>query len=114
LLIITVGSFIRGLDELHFALNSQESDRARFINTSCGEYALARMSKDINYAGQEIVVTKEGTCNIVGLLGASGEAPGGIIMTESTVGSYTSRAIIGLQSKSPVQVSFWREVAVFF
>ncbi len=70
LLLVGVGSALRGVDALNAVSGEESSFRARLLADACAEEALMKLKSNLGYNGIEtIIVEGNETCRVLSVLG---------------------------------------------
>jgi hypothetical protein len=107
-LAVSIGIATRTMIETHISGGEERTNLALVSATSCMENALAKLSDNPSYSGNETISVGSNTCTIATIT-ANGITR--TVKTSSTVGGHTRRLQVTVSSVNPpLQVSSWQEV----
>jgi len=117
-LTVTVGIFLRSIDQMNGTRDSELSLQAWSTVNACGEYALGQMATSSSllpgwtYSGNESLSVGSETCYIYSI--TDGDSNSKLIKASSTVKNFTKKILIEVATSTPsILISSWREVSDF-
>ncbi len=110
MLLIGVGSSLRGIDTLNAVSGEESSLRALFLSDACAEEALMRLKADLAYIGNETIIVGGGeTCRILPLSG-SGNVDR-VITTQGIHNNYVRNVRVDIAQVNPLlEIRSWATV----
>jgi hypothetical protein len=107
-LAVSIGITTRTVIETQISGSEEQTHKALVAATSCMESALAKLSDNASYTGNESISVGSNTCTI-STITSSGNTR--TVKTSSTVGGHTRRLSVTVSNVNPpLQVSSWQEV----
>jgi hypothetical protein len=110
LLLVGVGSALRGVDALRGVSGEESSLRAELLADACAEEALMKLKANLSYSGNETIIVEGGaTCSILPLSG-SGNLDR-LFRTQATWNSYVRNVHVDVAEVNPrLTVRSWATV----
>lgn len=100
MLLVGIGSSLRGIDTLNAVSGEESSLRAQFLADACAEEALMRLKGDLAYGGNETIIVGGGeTCRILPLSGTGNVDR--VITTEGVVNNYVRNVRVDIAAVNP-------------
>ena len=107
-LVVAVGIATRAVIDANIGIDEELSHNALVSATSCMENALAKLSDNSAYAGNETITVGNYTCTIAAVTGSGNTRT---IKTSATVNGHTRRIQVTVSNiNPPLQVGTWQEV----
>jgi hypothetical protein len=107
LLLIGVGSALRGVDALNEAAALESSFRAESAADSCAEEAILKLKANFGYAGNELIIVEGNTTCSILAIGGSGNTDR-TIDTKAGDGQYIRNVHVDIASLTPLlQIRSW-------
>lgn len=110
MLLVGVGSSLRGIDALNAVSGEESSLRAVLLADACAEESLMRLKADLAYSGNETIIVGGGeTCRILSLLGAGNVNR--VITTQGIHNNYVRNVRVDIAEVNPsLQIRTWATV----
>lgn len=110
MLLVGVGSSLRGIDTLNAVSGEESSLRALFLGDACAEEALMRLKGDLAYSGNETIIVGGGeTCRILPLSGTGNIDR--VITTQGVVNNYVRNVRVDVAQVNPsLMIRTWTAV----
>jgi hypothetical protein len=107
MLLIGVGSSLRGIDTLNAVSGEESSFRAVLLGDACAEEALLRLKGDLAYSGNETIIVGGGeTCRILPLSGTGNIDR--VITTQGIDNNYVRNVRVDIAQVNPsLQIRTW-------
>ena len=109
---LVAGATVRGIATTQNDISSMQATVAQSLAYTCAEYALMQITRQLHYAGDEILSMANGQCEILSL---AEEIDGTIsVHTQGTTKGYVHRVIVEVSTVHPkVIVSAFKSVVTF-
>lgn len=110
MLLVGVGSSLRGIDTLSAVSGEESSLRALFLGDACAEEAIMRLKGDLAYGGNETIIVGGGeTCRILPLSGAGNIDR--VITAQGVVNNYVRNVRVDIAQVNPsIMIRTWASV----
>lgn len=110
MLLVGVGSSLRGVDTLNAVSGEESSLRASALADACAEEALMRLKGDVAYAGNETIIVGGGeTCRVLSLSGVGNTDR--ILLTQGVVNNYVRNVRVDIAQVNPsLTIRTWSTV----
>lgn len=110
MLLIGVGSSLRGIDTLNAVSGEESSLRALLLGDACAEEALMRLKGDLAYSGNETIIVGGGeTCRIFSLSGVGNVDR--LVTTQGIVNNYVRNVRVDIAQVNPsLTIRTWTTV----